>query len=537
MTEQTIRYKDHKDWIYYITIAMIAGFLFLFGLGNHDLTGSDENRVAGIATGMALTGDLVVPRLNGDPFLEKPPLYFWIASACFNLFGNNFYASRLPSAIAAICGVLLVFFIARKAGFSDFTAFISAVMLATTTGYWVQGRNCTIDMMLCLFITSAMACFYQYSRSLPKITLWYIGFILSLSFSVLTKGLIGLAIPLSAIFLWLFVQKNFSFKNWTLLLAGSVLCLIPISIWIYFLHNNLGWDAVYEVVWSNNFGRFAGAYGGHLKPFYYYIYSFPQHFIPWVLFLPFAVVYHFRETQAWKEKSAPIFFLFWLALPLILLSISSGKRGLYLLPLYPAAALFVGSAVGSVIERCHAQKKLFFVPSVILGWLIVLISAGFCVVSIYFKQPFITSFLVCLPGLCLGLWVCKKIHGKDIKGFFKVLTAALTVLFLTYSTGISSLLNKGKSYKPAFDYFEKLSANGAKINFFKPSERIKGAAVFYLKRNVPIINEEQNLKTFLASGEKAVAVTGKREAQKIQSTKVLKSFNVSRRKIVFLTNQ
>jgi 4-amino-4-deoxy-L-arabinose transferase-like glycosyltransferase len=538
MTGQTSHYKDRKAWIYWITLALFAGFLFLFGLGNHPLLGSDENRVAGIATGMAISGDLVVPRLNGEPFLEKPPMYFWIASACYNLCGNNFYAARLPSAIAAICSVLLVFFVARKTGFSEFTAFISAIILATSTGFWSLGRECMIDMTLCLFTTSAMACFYQYSRFLPKITLWYIGFILSLSCAVLTKGLVGLAIPLSALSVWLLLQKDFSYRNWALLLIGSLLCLIPIGIWIYCLQNNLGWDAVYEVVWANNFGRFASAYGGHNKPFYYYIINFPKHFIPWVLFLPFAVVYHFRETRAWKEKSGPVFFLFWLGVPFILLSISSGKRGLYLLPLYPAAALFVGSAVGRVLESRNTAKKLFTVPSVILGWLIVIVSAGFCVISIYLKQPFITSLFVCLPGLCLGFWACKKLYGKDPTGFFKVITAALGVLFLTYSTGMLPLLKKGESYKPAFDYFENLSANGNRINFFKPSERIKGAAVFYLKRNIPVINKEENLKAFLFSGEKAVAVTvtGKKETLNIQSVKILNSFDVGSWKVVFLIN-
>ena len=118
-----------------------------------------------------------------------------------------------------------------------------------------------------------------------------------------------------------------------------------------------------------------------------------------------------------------------------------------------------------------------------------------------------------------------------------MLTVALVVLLLTYNTGISSLLNKGESYKPAFDHFEKLSANGARINFFRPSERIKGAVVFYLKRNILVIKKEENLKAFLSLGEKMLAVTGKKEAQKIQSVKILKSFNVGRRKVVFLTNQ
>ena len=69
----------------------------------------------------------------------------------------------------------------------------------------------------------------------------------------MTKGLVGLAIPLSSLSIWLVLEKNFSFRAWALLSIASVLCLIPAAIWIWFLHNNLGWDAVYEVVWANNF--------------------------------------------------------------------------------------------------------------------------------------------------------------------------------------------------------------------------------------------------------------------------------------------
>ena len=147
--------KRHNVLPYFLPLVLGAALLFLVGLGCRHLWGSDEPRVAGIVAEMAISGDLVVPRLNGEPFLEKPPLYFWAVSTTFNLLGENTYTARLPSALAAICTVAVIFFFARSMGFSALTAFISAFILASSTGYWGIGRKCIIDMMLCLFTTCA----------------------------------------------------------------------------------------------------------------------------------------------------------------------------------------------------------------------------------------------------------------------------------------------------------------------------------------------------------------------------------------------
>ncbi len=94
--------KNHNALIYLFFLSTSMAILFLAGLGNSHLHGSTELRVAGIAAAMDKTGEMIVPMLNGDPFLEKPPLYFWIGSTIFKLLGENSYAARLPSAIAAI---------------------------------------------------------------------------------------------------------------------------------------------------------------------------------------------------------------------------------------------------------------------------------------------------------------------------------------------------------------------------------------------------------------------------------------------------
>jgi 4-amino-4-deoxy-L-arabinose transferase-like glycosyltransferase len=369
---------------------------------------------------------------------------------------------------------------------------------------------------------------------LPGRMLWYTGFILSLSCAVMTKGLVGLAIPLSALSVWLLLEKNLSWSAWGSLSIGSLLCLIPAGIWMWFLHNSLGWDAVHEVVWNNNFGRFTGAYRAHIKPFYFYIISFPEHFIPWVLFLPLALIYHLRKIREWKIDSGSLFFLAWLVVPFVLLSISAGKRALYQLPLYPAAALLVGTAIGSALEEGRTSTKWFNVPSAILAGGIILVSLSFYGIAMYFKQHFSAWLLVSLPGLFLGIWACKQFIRKNLAGFFKILTAALVVLYLTFDIGISPLSNQRNSYEPVFAYFETLGSEGTQISLFRPSERLRGAAVFYLKGTIPVINKEETLKTFLRSEKGAVAIATKINVQGIEGIKILKNFTIGRREIVLV---
>lgn len=520
--------------MYFLSLAVCSALFFLVGLGNHDLWNPDEPRVAGITAEMARDGDLVIPRLNKEPFLEKPPLYFWASSAVMNLLGETAYTARLISALSGIFGVLVIFVLARSMGFSPLAAFLSGFVLATSTQYWDLSRRCLIDMMLCFFITCCIASFFEAIQASPKTKTWSVLFVLSLSCAVLTKALVGLVIPLSALSAWLLIRKEFSLRPWTLLLVGSVLCFIPFVIWLGLLYKGMGWSGVYEVVWTNNFGRFTGIRGAHVQPLFYYLYTFPPQFLPWTLFLPLAAIQHFQGIVNEKKGNPSLFILAWFIAPFVLLSFSSGKRGIYLLPLYPAIALFVGTALGAVLEGKRDPGKWYRVPFLILLATIFLGGFACCTMGIYFHRPFAIC-LFSLPVFCLSFLALRYFIKNDTPGSFKITAVALGVLLMLVGFFVYPFINQKKSFVPLFQYCERLHSEGAQISLLEPKEAIRGAAVFYLKRNIPELYGEEEAKQFLETGKNAVILCEKKKIRPvIRYLHVLKSLDIGHRTYVLV---
>jgi len=85
---------------------VLMGVCLFSGLQALGLTGPDEPRYAAIARTMARSGDWVTPRLAGQPWLEKPALYYWVAASAIRWFGDGEFAARLPSAVAALLATL-----------------------------------------------------------------------------------------------------------------------------------------------------------------------------------------------------------------------------------------------------------------------------------------------------------------------------------------------------------------------------------------------------------------------------------------------
>ncbi|TFY85727.1 phospholipid carrier-dependent glycosyltransferase [Pseudomonas nabeulensis] len=468
-------------------LLLLAGLLFFFALGKHELQGSTEARVAGIAMAMHLDNDWVVPRLFREPFLEKPPLSLWLDAGAIRLFGGTTWAVRLASAFAGLFSVMLFYGMLRRFGRPKTLAFSAALILATMASFWSNVRGVGEDALLTLGVTTALLAFYQAvrpDREGSSAGAWAL-FTAGMVIATLSKGVLGLAMPGIVIFVYLAVtsvlDRRLRIGDWFKPGLFTLLALVPLMIWLGFLFQRGGMQAVGEVLWTNSVGRFSGSFveAGHYEPFYYYIAKLPEAFLPWNI-LVYLGLWHFRKSLV--RNRYRVFFSVWLVAQFTLLTLASSKRTVYLMSLTPAAA---------VLAAEYAQ--------VVLHWL---------------KDR--------KPGLY-------RYHRQAIVGVFAVLFAS----YLSAAFWFAPKADKRESFVPVISQIQALQAEGRAVAMYQPNERIFGAGVFYMQAYVPILQTEPELRAFLMSkpGNVALLDSTDRLGEKVT---VIKEMAISRQPYYFV---
>jgi 4-amino-4-deoxy-L-arabinose transferase-like glycosyltransferase len=129
-----------------LLLAGFCAFLFFYGLNQFGLIGADEPRYAQVAREMLEHRDWFTPTLGGQPWLEKPPLYYWQAMLAYSVFGVSDWAARLPSAIDATVLVLALYFFLRR--FRPGFELDGALIAASSAGIVGYSRAASTDMPL-----------------------------------------------------------------------------------------------------------------------------------------------------------------------------------------------------------------------------------------------------------------------------------------------------------------------------------------------------------------------------------------------------
>src|ERR1700730_687429 len=136
------------------TLCSLALAAFFFHLGSYGLWEPDEARYAEIAREMLATGNFIVPHLNYVPYIEKPPLLYWMTSLAFHFLGTNEFAARLVPALSALGGVAVTYWFGRRA-FDHRRGLLAAAILITSPLYAVMAQVLITDMLLTVLLTVA----------------------------------------------------------------------------------------------------------------------------------------------------------------------------------------------------------------------------------------------------------------------------------------------------------------------------------------------------------------------------------------------
>ena len=374
-----------------IILVLLAGVLYFSGLGMTALWDPDEPRQAIMAREMMERGDYIRPYLNGEPYREKPPFHPWRIVLSSKILGGGVseVSARLPSACMALLLVLVTFFLGRA--IMDGTAgFLSALIVVTNLQVLSSARESVMDMTFAALITLTIALGYL---AVVKGRRWaLVGALLPASLAVLTKGPAGLFIPGAVLFILLVTRR--ALKPYLLpLAAGGVLAVAVASLWFF----AAGEDYFLEFIVRQNLLRYTKAFD-HRETVFYYFPKIFFNFLPWSLFLPFAIYF------SWKKKIwLPVV---WFVVTFLFFTASSSKRAVYLLPLYPAAALMCG-----IYLREKGRSLIEYrwsVPFMTAGAAILFLSTLICAVAMTFVpsvHPVTALFTDIMPAVLVCLWI------------------------------------------------------------------------------------------------------------------------------------
>lgn len=369
-------------------LLILVVFLFSLNIDRLPLLDPDEPRYAASARAMIETGDWFVPHFNGEPRLNKPPLFYWLVALSFKLFGVSESAARLPSLLCGIGGIVVVFMWARTM-WGRRKAFLAGFILAVCPLYYVIARLCITDMTMSFFLCLALYCFYCGYESgrngrWNKVCIYF-----SLAMMFLSKGHIGVLIFLLVISTFLATKRDLRYlgKLWSA--PGLIIFAALVLPWGVTFISRVGTGSVAELLLKETYGRFVGGYQ-HPEPFYFYIKVFFVGFFPWSLFAP---VISWRILR-WRKVSCQTaldvgqtpdtdkalmrvqFFAIWFGVVILLFSMSRSKLFSYILPMAPSVPLlFVALSSNAVaVVRRHGWAPYLMGATAYLLLVVVVLS-------------------------------------------------------------------------------------------------------------------------------------------------------------------
>jgi 4-amino-4-deoxy-L-arabinose transferase-like glycosyltransferase len=359
----------------------------LFGhLGALGLVGPDEPRYAWIARAMAQTGDWVTPRLFGDPWFEKPILYYWTAAIAFSLRLPAEWAARLPSAIAALAAAICIGWLASRFEQSDrfcpwSPALLAPLFFSTSVAAIGFARAGTPDMLFAAAIALAMASAAPVLQAAGVLRGTVIAaaanrcasyaailsFGLFVGLGVLAKGPAAVLLAGGAIAIWALATGHWS-AAFRLLHPYAIATFFVVALPWYIVCARRNPDFIRIFIFEHNFERYVTPVFQHRQPFWFFIPITLLAILPWTaLLIPAA-----REgLRLWREKtwhdSPAFFFACWAFFPILFFSFSQSKLPGYILPGVPALALIMSLSVARSIE--HQPKGSPAVVFLGLTWI------------------------------------------------------------------------------------------------------------------------------------------------------------------------
>lgn len=356
-----------------LILILIAALLWFGSLEHRPLLDPDEGRYSEIPREMVASGDWITPRLNGIKYFEKPPLQYWMTALAYEAFGAHHWSARLWTALCGFLGILLVGWTGSRL-FGPVAGWNGALVLGSSLGYVAAGQVSTLDMSVTLFLTLALCGFLlaqQDGADSRARRGWMLAAWAAAGLAVLSKGLIGLVLPVLALGAYVLLQRDWKVLGrlhlgWGLgvLIAVTAPWFVAVSL------RNPEFPGFFFV--HEHFQRFLTQTHQRYQPWWWFIPVLLVGAMPWVLAGAGGLAKAWAADRTGPGAFRPRrFLLLWAATIFLFFSASSSKLHAYILPMFPAMALLAGEYLAGLNDRQRAWQAA---PGIALG--LALVSAG-----------------------------------------------------------------------------------------------------------------------------------------------------------------
>ena len=435
-------------WLFFLA----AFILIAAGIGLRDPWPADEPRFAMVAKQMVETGAWLIPHRGSELYADKPPLFMVLEAAAFELTHNWRLAFLLPSLLASMGMLGLIYDLARRLWNHRAGMYAAAALLATFQ-FVYQAKRAQIDPTVTFFMTLANYGLLRHMLLGPAWR-WYVLGCAAAGLGVITKGVGVLCLLMFVPYLyacrsnWLSVA---SFPGERLRwLAGLAAFLVPLALWVV---------PVLVAVWSNassdyhayareiflrqTLGRYSHSWD-HFQPPWFYLGVVTLSWIPLSLTYPATIPLWYRRLRARDARF--LLPLAWVGMLIVFFSITTGKRDVYIMPALPWVALATAPFLPAIVKRAWLRTAALAL-AVLVG--LGLLGSGVALLArpdmlhvlalrrgVVEAQGGLPWLLVALgaaalvPAAALGVW--RGVHA---------LLAALAGLWLLWSFFAYPLLN------------------------------------------------------------------------------------------------
>jgi 4-amino-4-deoxy-L-arabinose transferase-like glycosyltransferase len=526
----------------------LAIFLCFWGNDKTPLFDTDEPRYAQAAKEMMQRGDWVLPTFNGQPRYAKPVMFYWLLIAAYKIFGVNEFAARFWSGVAAMVIALFLYFALRTI-FGQESALAASLCWLTSIAALIFAHAAITDMVLVAFMTGAIIALWV--GLVTNCTFWFLLASVSMGFAVLTKGPVGVVLPLMVFAVSAIIHRPTVSVPLRHLVAISVGCLIlflaTVLPWYVAVSIRTNGEFLRQFFLVENVSRYAQ---GSKLPLWVHLAYFPA--TAFVLAFPWSAfgIWMLSSLSGLTDEQKQWLTLLkvWAILPVLVFSFSQTKNPQYVLLAVPALTS-LGALLLTLPIPSEASRELWLLKRrfALLTWFSLTLVATALIIS---SQPLINSvpnWRVRLAGdgfvdfswsrwamsgfvlvMCIaGLLALLKIRAFSLRHFFPISVASMLAI---HAVALGAFVPKVGYYRqePLKHFAETASSQLKRDDLLVVYRRDLSSVVFYSNRRVLRVDDPSHLIRLLRQNRRVDVLTHVRFSSDLERLKGVKLHLVER---------